>query len=399
MKDKDLKVDDLENDDLVLPDDAELMDDLGLGLKTSLDAAFDMSGIKVSEELIAATLKRIEALEKEEQKEETPKEEAPQEEILKKDTTKEQVQREEILKEKAPQEEISKKEENKEELQKKTSQKADDTESGKIVNLADRRAKIRGLMKIVVPVAAALIIGLFGINIVRNGMLKKESAATNNVQMDSGAAKTASAENGATFATGNDMNTADWAEEAPEKTKSDNWTFGESNDTQESLTSEISVADNLIQSGNGVDFNAASEDDIDGATEFQDPQKTTAGEAKKETSDKAGIPAARDEVSDDMTEGSFAEYSFVIPEENAEKVAEILAKYPALSVSAQAYDAGTDADGIGIAKYLVIRNGAFYFTNNESMEPDESGAVYYFTEDPDIMSDSLAAEIEEILGE
>ena len=434
MKDNDRKYDNSEmtdsreqkditdiSDQIESADDSELPDDLGFDLKSSLDAAFDMNNICVSEDLIASTLAKINALKADENGQEALR-----------------------------------------------SEPEENTRNDGIVSLSEKRAKSRGFLKIAGPIAAALIIGLFGFTVIRNNLLSSKSADSASINYTSNSNSAMPKE---TTKRAEDKYTANaTAGDSTEESQylmSENMAVGMSNDTASMIAADAdaledanapeaaadaggtadtadgsywdeseetsgktpdygeitqstgngikntengtqSTGDDALNTGTGAD-KETGESAIDGLLKEQ------RGEAKDLNNNDDIVKNDSEDTDEDVPQVSSPVYCYVIPEEMAGGISEIIGRYSSVSVCAGDYLAGTFRDGnsaestgtddsgisdgeitVNIAKYLVIKDGVIYFTDDESLTPEEDSMVYLI-EDPDSMSESLISEIEELM--
>ncbi len=364
------------NDDI---SDDELMDDLGLDIGKSLKTAFDRKDISVSEDLIAATMARIKALEAD-NTETTDNSNAPD----------------------------------------------------PVTDITSAVRKRRRILRIAGSVAAALIIGIFGISIIRNNRMTKDSASDVNYAANNAGSQSAPAMAESSFShkkSEESVQNSSMADTVKESAEEDDEYFemaGESPD--------------FVSDGTSLDRAGENEDTVSYSLTEEKTGMTALDPGQK-------IP----EAAGANTETA---YSFEIPAELFDKVSEAVAKYAAGSIDTEDYTkaifdsmtgpyrdmggaetigaaetTGADkatgtAETMGAAETvgsdesdgseevsekaeevlqnseevirLVIENGVFYFTTQENMLPDE-GTVVYEIEDPEALTEPMIEEIREIL--
>ncbi|MCR5330508.1 MAG: hypothetical protein K6E62_04885 [Lachnospiraceae bacterium] len=346
------------NDDI---SDDELMDDLGLDIGKSLKTAFDRKDISVSEDLIAATMARIKALEAG-----------------------------------------------------NTETTDNSNDPAPVTDITSAVRKRRRILRIAGPVAAALIIGIFGISIIRNNRMTKDSAADVNYAANDAVSQSAPVMAESSFShkkSEESVQNSSMAETVKESAEEDNEHFemvGESPD--------------FVSDGTSLD-RAGENDDTVSYFLTEEKTGTTALDPGQKIPEAAGA----------NTETA---YSFEIPAELFDKVSGAVAKYAAGSIDTEDYtkdifdsmtgpyrDMGA-AETMGTAEAvgsdgsdeseevsekaeevlqnseeiirLVIENGVFYFTTQENMLPDE-GTVVYEIEDPEALTEPMIEEIRDIL--
>ena len=221
-------------------------------------------------------------------------------------------------------------------------------------------------------------------------------------------------------------------------------TAGASDGTTAMLAADAS--DGAPVQADGID-GGTSENNLDASAYYGDITQSTGRGSTKETSDEinddtrreqreeTGKQNAGDDTAEDVSEGvsedvdreedaasepvpqvSSVEYCFVIPEGSYGQIADIIGRYASASVCAGEYLDGTYKDGasadengsadreeislgaglMNTARYLVVKDDVLYFTDSESMVPEEDSMVYLIA-DPDTGRESLVSEIEELL--
>lgn len=417
-----------------MKDNDMIFDEFDRDLKKSLDAAFDMNDISVSEELIASTLSKINLI---------------------KDKTGE-------------------------------TDPAEDDDKRRNVTDISGKAGFRRFARISGPIAAAVIIGLLGIALVKNNLIfssKSDNSAPANYEANSAVSMKA-ADTDEDYRSGkvesesvSEMAGSDQAAYEPAASddyavyygtpeiSSFNGDFGKNMNTVKS-TEEIDCQelcdDNKVDegsadgstkeskaeapdAGNGSepgisDSTAGMSDDaiydnIDGSGE-KAISDNNGGSSENGTGagtggtdyDRAGATPTDDIEEDGATEDEYREYCFAIPGDLAEEIAGIANRYAFGRIDASEYrtgeldiqnlkeklqeadlqkndDLSPDEDGslqgeedmsAVTAGYLVIRDGMFYFTDNESLEPEEGSSIYIL-ETPGSSDDAMATEIEAIM--
>ncbi len=312
-------------------DDIELMKDPGFDLKDSLDAAFTKNDITVSEDLISATLTKIRALETE-------------------------------------------------------------NTSAKVVNISDRKKKIRTITRIAVPVAAALFIGILGINLINNGKMSRDTKGYG------------TASNSAESYVGSDKYEEEPA--AVTESSSDEGFFNESKIAAEyDYTASDNTAEAPAQNFAPVatcaptlSYDATNDEDAESGT----TKDTTGffGDLGKELNN--GLTGAtEDSDSKYVYDGSSglrgtykqnALYCFRVPEELVEKSMETVVKYIDTAEETDELAATTGNGG-----YLVIGSDYLYFTTDESLEQENDEMIHHIVGSDDA-AEELAEEIEELLN-
>ena len=372
----------------------ELENDLGFDLKDSLNAAFKKNDITVSEDLIAATMARINAIKAEETKVESTIEEVKKDEI---------------------------------------------TAPAPVVDISGRRKKIGTFVKIAVPIAAALFIGILGINMIKNGFAVKESSsnsaafksdapmtAADSVEYDSASKDTGDfsffSDSFAGEAKAESNNTGDMAASAiaaPDAVAADIDMTAADTDTSDEMSSEKN-SDRSSSNSYGTQDNTAThepeestvptvaptfvptlstdlpeeDDDVDNnvATDGSDLDMGSVGLGKI-LSDTDRMYIAGLLSKENIAEEPDALYYFYIPEELSIRAFEIAGKYIADSGEGEEQERLINTMG-----YLVIGKDYFYFTGDENLSPETAGTLFRIDGTNDT-ADALAEEITELLGQ
>ncbi|MCR5769111.1 MAG: hypothetical protein K6G45_11570 [Lachnospiraceae bacterium] len=370
----------------------ELENDLGFDLKDSLNAAFKKNDITVSEDLIAATMARINAIKAEETKVESAIEEVKKDEI---------------------------------------------TAPAPVVDISGRRKKIGTFVKIAVPIAAALFIGILGINMIKNGFAVKESftnsaafksdapmTAADSVEYDSASKDTEDfsffSDSFAGEAKAESNNTGDMAASAiaaSDAVAADIDMTAADTDTSDEMSSEKN-SDRSSSNSYGTQDNTAThepeestvptiaptfvptlstdlpeeDDDVDNnvATDGSDLDMGSVGLGKI-LSDTDRMYIAGLLSKENIAEEPDALYYFYIPEELSIRAFEIAGKYIADSGEGEEQERLINTMG-----YLVIGKDYFYFTGDENLSPETAGTLFRIDGTNDT-ADALAEEITELL--
>lgn len=371
-----------------MKDNDMIFDEFDRDLKKSLDAAFDMNDISVSEELIASTLSKINLI---------------------KDKTGE-------------------------------TDPAEDDDKRRNVTDISGKAGFRRFARIAGPIAAAVIIGLFGIALVRNNLIfssKSDNSAPANYEANSAVSMKAAdtdedyRSDKAESESVSEMAGSDQA--AYEPAASDDYAVYYGNPEISSFNGDFGENMNTVKSTEEIDCqelcddNKIDEGSADGSTKESKAEASDAGTGGTDYG-RAGATPTDDIEEDGATEDEYREYCFAIPGDLAEEIAGIADRYAFGRIDASEYRTGTldiqnlkeklqeadlqknddlspDEDGslqgeedmsAVTAGYLVIRDGIFYFTDNESLEPEE-GSIIYILETPGSSDDAMATEIEAIM--
>lgn len=372
----------------------ELENDLGFDLKDSLNAAFKKNDITVSEDLIAATMARINAIKAEETKVESTIEEVKKDEI---------------------------------------------TAPAPVVDISGRRKKIGTFVKIAVPIAAALFIGILGINMIKNGFAVKESSsnsaafksdapmtAADSVEYDSASKDTGDfsffSDSFAGEAKAESNNTGDMAASAiaaSDAVAADIDMTAADTDTSDEMSSEKN-SDRSSSNSYGTQDNTAThepeestvptiaptfvptlstdlpeeDDDVDNneATDGSELDMGSVGLGKI-LSDTDRMYIAGLLSKENIAEEPDALYYFYIPEELSIRAFEIAGKYIADSGEGEEQERLINTMG-----YLVIGKDYFYFTGDENLSPETAGTLFRIDGTNDT-ADALAEEITELLGQ
>ncbi|MBO4414659.1 MAG: hypothetical protein J5824_01610 [Lachnospiraceae bacterium] len=362
-------------DDPDFLDDSELFGDLGFDLKSSLDTAFDMSGISVTEDLIASTLAKINTLKEDDGQEPDSVQIADNVQKTGNIVNVDNAQKpDNIVNE-------------------------DNSQMNGVVSLTERRKKLRGFFKIAGPIAAALIIGIFGFSVIKNSLLGKKSA-----------------DSASNYAPASESAMNKNSEMLAGNVKSDDYEKSVQYFSNENMAVTEADGAAAMLAADAYDPEAMLEDDMDGvssgenfdtSSNYGDITQSTGSGTVKEASD-GSLKEQRGEAG--------KQKSFAVPEELSGEIVEIIGRYCAASVCAGDYLAGAykhgnsindtgsndkkglslDAGSVNIAKYLVVTNDVIYFTDDETMVPEEDSMVYLI-EDPYSGRDSLISEIEELL--
>ncbi len=287
-----------------------------IDIKKSLNAAFEKEQISVSEDLIASTLAKIRSLDR------SSNGEASSEAVH--DMT--------------------------------SSRTVSERDTG-VVSIAEAKRKHSGIIKIAGSVAAALIIGIVGIGILKGGSMTKHSE---------NATESASAPR-------------EYAESAQETECSDSYDMQmeatESTSGTEEPRADLNTSLAAYGNDEAVSF---SEDDI--RTADKGAQVNIIQDSGLEQKEMIATDSSNEIAEDD------AVYSFQIPTDLSESVGEVLSKYTADILG---------PDELAKAN-LVIGNGFFFFTDNDTLTPDSEDTIHTI-EDPGTDIGLLAEEIDELI--